>query len=173
MIIVAVLATVALIAPDPGEPPPIPTPTPVTQTITPPLLPRATPAPLTACASIQVVTVADSELAGVTQAGIDLLTEALGCVPFVLGEGGVSVAFHDFAKSWYSLRLLSTVAGYADGHWEVWVNPVCWSLVSDWAETLAHELGHMLGWGDMDGHPYMTWPAPPGARVGPGSIIEC
>lgn len=168
MIIIAVLAAVAMIAPDPGEPPLDPTP------IAQPVAAATTaPALLGDCGSVQVVTITEPTLVNSTQVGIGLLTDALGCVPFRVGSGGTPVAFHDFADSWYSLRLLSSVTGYSDGHWEIWVNPVCWPLVGGWPETIAHELGHLLGWRDMDGHPYMAAPAPLGARVGPNAIIEC
>lgn len=168
----------AVLAPSPPPPPP-PAPPP------PPPSPAPTwPAATANCASSQVLTVSDPSLTISTEAAIGLLTDALGCVPFTVGDAGATVMFRDFQATnlefgrlsgWVNLspRLVAATGFFSDGHREIWVNSTCWPLVGGWPEMIAHELGHLLGWRDMDGRPYMAAPIPQGARLGSNAIIEC
>ena len=180
-----------------AQPTPVPQPTPIVgeawvappvveqqaaePTIAPAPAPELTPAPeqVAPCSFAQDITVADTALQDATTLGIARLTDALGCVPFTPGRGGIIVQFDPV---WFSAT--SDPSGF-DWTWvlaaapfagptRVIINPQCWDRVNgDWSIVIAHELGHHLGWLDMDGNPYMACPLVEGEYYRSDLVVVC
>jgi len=132
------------------------------------------------CPDALLLTVANPELQAATTQAVGRLTDALGCVPFVQEDNGHVVQFF---PGWFSDT--SDPSGF-DWTWVpagafpsshptlVMVNPRCWERVDgDWSLGIAHELGHILGWADLDGHPYMTCPSITGEYYRSDLVVVC
>ena len=122
----------------------------------------------------------DPVLQAVAAQGVDLLTAALGCRPFIeVGSGGQVVVGFDavwFDKSdwWWWVVAHGCISGceFLDGP-NIGINPRCWDAALDWGPVLAHEFGHSLGWTDLDGHPYMTVALQPGWHYRDDLVMVC
>ncbi len=113
------------------------------------------------CADYLSINVLDAELTAEVQAGVDLLTEYFGCQRFRLDGTGLPLKFGPITPL-FNAKVLG-YAYSASGAYEIWLNRDCWGVVGSWAEVIAHELGHYLGWQHGDGHPYMWLTPPPGS----------
>lgn len=151
----------------------VPAPTPAPPPATP--LPTAQPAPAATpgfCADAVSVNVVDAELAGVAQAGVDLLTEYFGCQKFRIDGTGLPIKFGEITPM-YNAKVLGYALSTPDAY-EIWLNRDCWGVVAAWDGVVAHELGHYLGWQHGDDHPYMWLAPPPGSYARPGdAMIVC
>ncbi len=159
-------------APPPGPvetPPPTPPPTPA------PTPPPAPPPPVAQppvavtsglCPDATGINVVDPELTGQAQGAVDLLTEYFGCQRFRLDGTGLPLKFGEITPL-FNAKVLG-YAYSAPGTYEIWLNRDCWGVVESWAEVIAHELGHYLGWHHGDGHPYMWLTPPAGSYATPG-----
>ena len=148
-----------MITPAPSPPKPLPAVQPPT-------------APSGFCPDALSIHVVDAELMGAVQAGVDLLTPYFGCQKFRIDGTGLPVKFGPVTP-----LLNARGLGYAQStpaSYEIWINPDCWGVVSDWSGVVAHELGHYLGWQHGDDHPYMWLAPPPGSYAQPGDLtIVC
>ena len=158
-----------------------PTPAPA-----PPIASSVTLAPVAPCDYAQPIVVVNPELQDVTVRAIERLTEILGCVPFTLGPSHLQI---QFASEWFTdtfdpsgfdwtwvMAAAAGAPGWPDmGKWNgIPINPHCWERVTgDWSIVIAHELGHHLGWADMDGHPYMTCPLISGTWYRADLVVVC
>lgn len=149
-----------------APPTPMPTPQPIptvaeaTYTATPaPVM--VTPTPMPACTAVPQ---ADATLAEATRRAVRLLEPSVGCPSWA----GVSVVVAQFDGTWE--RVLSRVRLYSPTHKVVEVDATCLAVVPDWAPVIAHELGHTLGWLDLDGHPYMSVARQSGTSYRPGDL---
>lgn len=160
--------------------------TPVLEPVTPAPVPEpavvaATPA---VCPFARPIWVGDPALQAPTARAIERLTEALGCVPFTPGPDGAVVRFvpscftdtidpTGFDWTWVPAMALARPPAMPDLE-GVAINPRCWERVEgDWSIIIAHELGHRLGWADMDGHPYMTCPLIVGTYYRADLVVVC
>jgi len=155
-------------SPAPPAPPlpvatPAPTPPPATP---PPEAPPPAPAASGVCADALSINVLDPELTDQVQAAVDLLTEYFGYQRFRLDGTGLPLKFGQITPL-FNAKVLG-YAYSAPGAYEVWLNRDCWGAVGIWAEVIAHELGHYLGWQHGDGHPYMWLTPPAGSYATPG-----
>jgi len=132
-----------------------------------------TPIPLGPCPE-QLTYRVDPALADVAARANVLLAEAwFGCLPFALSDDGpIIVGFSEAqfeSDFWYWIS-----AGASPGPGYVNINRRCWDrLDGDWAPTLAHELGHNLGWLDLDGHPYMELGLMAGEHYRNDLVVVC
>lgn len=161
----------------PPAPRPVITPAPrpvITPAPPPKPLPAVQPptAPSGFCPDALSIHVVDAELMGAVQAGVDLLTSYFGCQKFRIDGTGLPVKFGPVTP-----LLNARGLGYAQStpsSYEIWINPDCWGVVSDWSGVVAHELGHYLGWQHGDDHPYMWLAPPPGSYAQPSDLaIVC
>jgi hypothetical protein len=157
-------APALIVAPPPEPPPPPPPPVPA-----PPVEPPVVVYEL--CPDAVSLNVVDADLAGVVQAGVNLLSEHFGCRRFQINGTGVTIKFGEITPM-FNAKILGYAHSAPDSY-EIWLNPDCWGVVEDWSGVVAHELGHYLGWSHGDDHPYM-WLAPPAgsyARTGDSAIV--
>jgi len=154
----------------PPSPPPVPVatpaPTPAPTPPPPPVQPQPAPVDSGLCADYLSINVLDAELTAEVQAAVDLLTVYFGCQRFRLDGTGLPLKFGEITPL-FNAKVLG-YAYSAPGAYEVWLNRDCWGVVGSWAEVIAHELGHYLGWQHGDGHPYMWLTPPPGSYATPG-----
>jgi len=134
------------------------------------------PAP---CAFAQPIAIANPELQDATTRAVGRLTDALGCVPFTPGQGGVTIQFSlgffmNDDSSGFDWNWVPAAASWPGQSKIVRVNLRCWERVTgDWSLVIAHELGHELGWNDLDGHPYMTCPLVEGEYYRDDLAVVC
>lgn len=123
------------------------------------------------CADVLSVNVVHPELIGEVQAGAGLLAQYFGCQKFSLDGAGVPIKFAEITPM-FNAKVLG-YAQNAPGAYEIWLNPACWGVVGSWAEVIAHELGHYLGWQHGEHRPYMWLAPPPGsyASGGDGKLV--
>jgi len=178
------VATPSVVPVAPKTPPPdVPTVVTVAPQTPTPDVPTAVPVtvvPLIPCAYAQPFSVVDFALEDATTRAVGRLTAVLGCVPFTPGPDGAVIMFDAlffdnsdaFGFDWYWVP----AAGFLPDHQDkrILINPRCWARVDgDWSLAIAHELGHGLGWADMDGHPYMTCPLVAGEYYRSDLVVVC
>lgn len=124
----------------------------------------------------QTIYVVSPELEPYVRGAIALLARSLGYSPFqVTGPGGdIEILLR---MPVLGDRIIAEAAPRWLNPWveKQWINinPYCFPRVGGWEETIAHELGHMLGWRDLDGHPYMAVPLVSGTYYGDNLVVMC
>lgn len=125
----------------------------------------------------QTVYIASPELESAVRGGIVLLADALGYSPFQIAgpdaDIEVRLAIPFLGERVVTEAVLKRVNPNLDHSW-IDVSPYCFSrVIGGWEVAIAHELGHMLGWQDLDGNPYMTMPLVAGEYYGDNWIVMC
>jgi hypothetical protein len=135
-------------------------------------LPPSPPAPA-ACPSVVTVDVLDAGLLSTVNTAISNWTEVFGCIKFEVVTSGaqVNALFGDVC--WPGQRIPGC-SRTSTSPKQVFVNPTCWPLTGQNARMITHELGHMIGFSDLDGNPYMTSSPPrPGTRYRADGVVVC
>jgi len=173
-----------------AQPTPVPLAPVIEQQVTVPTeapvpVPTLAPVLVVPCSFAKNIAASDPVLQDAMVRGVARLTDVLGCVPFTLGNGGITV---QFAGDWFTDTSdpggidwtwvpAAKPVGWLTDHPEldgVLINPRCWARVSgDWSIVIAHELGHHLGWLDLDGHPYMACPLVEGEYYRDDLVVVC
>ncbi|OHA52480.1 MAG: hypothetical protein A3A30_04970 [Candidatus Terrybacteria bacterium RIFCSPLOWO2_01_FULL_48_14] len=126
------------------------------------------------CNSTFTVSILSPELKKLVDGAIAQYASIFGCQKFVYRNDSpdivVSIGPLDDAGNG---RWIAAAIVYPEPPHEVIVNEKCWGMVRYTWIDIAHEFGHVLGWNDLDGHPFMVAPAPSGAYVGENLIIMC
>jgi hypothetical protein len=151
-------------------PPPAPVPTPVPEPVE-PEPPAASTGPV-ACADVLTV-VAETDLLPKTNTAIGMWRDVFGCEKFEVVSSPSNVLVHFGDLCWPGERICAC-ARISTTPMQIFVNPTCWPLTGQNERMLAHELGHMLRYGDGDGNPYMTSSPPrPGTHYRDDWVVVC
>src|SRR3990167_5509087 len=147
MIIVALLVASTLIAPDPGERPPIPTPTSVAAPTATPVAPK--PIAWKPCAEVVGLDIQEPDFTPAVRWAIKEWNGHLGCVGLEVGDG--------LPIDWGTLfpHPAYTAVWPAHPPWKVmgvYINPDVFDPQIHFLPCIfAHELGHVLGLDDNQG----------------------
>ncbi len=102
---------------------------------------------------------------------ITLWTDVFGCLKFQVDGQGAIIRFGD--ECWPGERITACTRRSLTPV-EIHVNPDCWPITGEWPRAFAHELGHILGYTDLDGNPYMTSSPPrPGTQYRSDGVVVC
>ena len=102
---------------------------------------------------------------------ISLWTAVFGCLKFQVDGQGAVIRFGD--ECWPGERI-TPCARRGLTPVEIHVNPECWLTTGEWPRAFAHEIGHVLGYTDLDGNPYMTSSPPrPGTHYRSDGVVVC
>ncbi len=126
-----------------------------------------------ACADVVTAVVADTELLSTANTAIGMWTDVFGCMKFEVVSGPSNVLVHFGDVCWPGERICAC-ARVSTTPMQIFVNPTCWPLTGQNERMLAHELGHMLRYSDLDGNPYMTSSPPrPGTDYRADGVVVC